>query len=114
MSSLEYDEDDYEDENTCLPQLADHCFSELYKNLACHLDPTYTQNCHKRDADYLCRSSLDALNCASDIIDGDCSLKQGRLQFDSWMAGLKGVYSSLCKSKQELLKCTSSIKGYDG
>jgi hypothetical protein len=52
-------DDDYEDiyneQVSCLPSLADKCFSDVYKNLACHLDPTAPKYCEKRDIKDLCR-----------------------------------------------------------
>jgi hypothetical protein len=48
-------EDNYSEQVNCLPQLADRCFSDVYMNLACHLDPKAPKNCEKRDVKDLCR-----------------------------------------------------------
>jgi hypothetical protein len=51
---IEYEDNDSEQVN-CLPQLADKCFTDVYTNLACHLDPTSPPFCTKRDVTDLCR-----------------------------------------------------------
>jgi len=60
LSTINGDEDkDSEDTDNeqvnCLPQLADKCFTDIYTNLACHLDPTAPPDCAKRDVKDLCR-----------------------------------------------------------
>jgi hypothetical protein len=60
LSAINGDEDNdyediYNDQVKCLPYLADKCFSDVYKNLACHLDPTQPKDCDKRDVKDLCR-----------------------------------------------------------
>jgi hypothetical protein len=48
-------EDNYNEQVNCLPFLADKCFSDVYTNLACHLDPTAPRYCEKQDVKDLCR-----------------------------------------------------------
>jgi hypothetical protein len=48
-------EDIYSEQVSCLPNFADTWFSDVYKNLACHLDPTAPKFCEKRDVKDLCR-----------------------------------------------------------
>jgi hypothetical protein len=58
LSMINGDDDkEFEDseEVNCLPNLADRCFSDIYTNLACHLDPTTSPYCKKRDVNDLCR-----------------------------------------------------------
>nr|AGM32775.1 hypothetical protein [Coptotermes formosanus] len=97
-------EDNYNEEVNCLPQLADKCFSEVYSNLACHLDPTAPSYCEKLDANDLCSASNDALSCAEDIIDTSCKPEEGKNDFDAWIQGLKGIYSSACEDNLDKLK----------
>ncbi|XP_021922450.1 uncharacterized protein LOC110831124 isoform X2 [Zootermopsis nevadensis] len=101
-------DDDYEDiyneQANCLPNLADKCFSDVYTNIACHLDPTAPKYCEKRDVKDLCSASADALSCAQDIIDTSCKAEEGRNEFDAWMQGLQGIYSSVCEENFDKLK----------
>ncbi|XP_023721094.1 uncharacterized protein LOC111871920 isoform X3 [Cryptotermes secundus] len=97
-------DDIYSEQVSCLPNLADKCFSDVYMNLACHLDPTAPKYCEKRDVKDLCSASSDALSCAQDIIDTSCKPEEGRNEFDAWIQGLQGIYSSICVDNFDKLK----------
>jgi hypothetical protein len=97
-------EDTDNEQMNCLPQLADKCFTDIYTNLACHLDPTVPPDCEKRDVKDLCSASQDALLCAQDIIVTSCKPEDGRNNFGTWIQGLQGIYRSVCEDNFDKLK----------
>ncbi|XP_043209761.1 uncharacterized protein LOC122374829 [Amphibalanus amphitrite] len=81
------------DGGDCMPAIAAKCFNEVARDLACQRGGV---NCAGRDAVDMCYTLDDALNCTSDIIDGDCRAPDGRLTYDAWLRGLRSVQSHLC------------------
>ncbi|XP_037077946.1 uncharacterized protein LOC119099004 [Pollicipes pollicipes] len=85
-------------DDACIPAIANGCFDEVVKDLACQNIPQAARpaTCSDRDALDTCFALDDALNCTSDIIDGDCSAADGRLVYDGWLSGLRAVQRHLC------------------
>jgi hypothetical protein len=53
----------------------------------------------------LCFSATsDALSCAQDVIDTSCKPEEGRNEFDTWIHGLQGIYTSVCEDNFDKLK----------
>ncbi|XP_075211561.1 uncharacterized protein LOC142318869 [Lycorma delicatula] len=91
----------------CTPLLADRCFSEIYDKLPCHIKSTCsTSNTTEinNDMNEFCSALYDSLNCLSDIIDSDCSKKDGKDIFDTWLNGLRAVDKFLCGNINETLR----------
>jgi hypothetical protein len=61
-------------------------------------------NCYFTSHEICCSASADALICAQDIIDTSCKPEEGQNEFDAWMQGLKGIYSSVCENNFDKLK----------
>uniref|UniRef100_A0A1B6CGQ6 Protein TsetseEP domain-containing protein n=1 Tax=Clastoptera arizonana TaxID=38151 RepID=A0A1B6CGQ6_9HEMI len=109
------DSDEYLDLSDCKPKLADKCFRDVYANLQCHTNLYQLTKCNKMDISDLCSGLSDALNCSSEIVDEDCSLDSGIATFDSWLGGLKAVYSNLCDSNNKAFKALMSTRNcWDG
>ncbi|PSN53069.1 hypothetical protein C0J52_09167 [Blattella germanica] len=74
-------DDDYVEEMNCLPQLADNCFTNIYKDLDCYFNPQSPPSCkNNNNAETLCRHFMLALstcNVRATIAARSCQLPQG-------------------------------------
>ncbi|XP_046683977.1 uncharacterized protein LOC124369883 [Homalodisca vitripennis] len=96
----DYDQDNEDNADLCLPQLADRCFKDVMPSIVCQLE-------NKGSCDELsdfCSVLADSLQCAADIIDTDCKPEEGRNNFDSWLSGLNAVYAKICDGSDGLLR----------
>lgn len=92
------------DEVSCLPQIADRCFRDVYQNLLCHVDPASLPDCVRKSVDDFCDAASDALDCSVSIVDGDCTIAEGSEVFDAWISGLRNVHKTFCTAEKDLLR----------
>ncbi|CAL4133680.1 unnamed protein product [Meganyctiphanes norvegica] len=80
----------------CNADLASSCFNDIMQNILCHVgNGRQRRGCDDRTAQDFCDSLDDALDCAANIIDCNCSGDK-RANFDAWLQGLLALKDRLC------------------
>ncbi|XP_014256692.1 uncharacterized protein LOC106670683 [Cimex lectularius] len=75
----------------CSTGLAEICFRGFFTSLV-----SLSEEHSEDNISDICSTTDERISCASNIIDSDCNIKDGRANFDNWVQGLTSVYNYLC------------------
>ncbi|XP_040077625.2 uncharacterized protein LOC8040912 [Ixodes scapularis] len=91
-------------ESSCEPEAADRCYEDFLTSFSgiLHQQSRLPPGALHNALQDLCGGLSELSQCRKDIVDGGCSVDEGRQRFDRWEAAFKAVEERACLDERLL------------